>query len=304
MKKVKKTVIFTSYDCNNQCVFCIDSEKRSLPGKTTEELKREMVGARKRGATYLELIGGELTIRPDAIPLVRFAKKLGFKDIVMSTNGRVYSYPEYTRKMLAAGLTHIIFSIHGHNAATHDALTRTPGSFEQLLAGFNNFVKLGFDNIGSNTTIVKQNYKYLPEIGEFIYSLGVRNAEFIFVDPNYGGANKDFHKLVPKISDVAPYAHKCLDIGKQNNIGHWHIRYVPLCYFTDYLDQVSELEEVKRFQTEHIAPDFENYDVEGSRAAVGRVKASQCKKCRLDNMCEGIWKAYVEKYGDGELTLV
>lgn len=300
-KLIKKTVILTDYQCNNRCIFCINAEKRNLPTRTTLEIKREMLGARKRGRTYLELIGGEFTIRPDALELVSFAKNLGFKTIAMSTNGRMYSYLDFTKKMIKAGLTDIIFSIHGFNAKTHDYLTQSTGSFEQLLAGLANFRKLGFKNIGSNTTIVKHNYKVLPKIGQFIYDQKIENAEFIFVDPNYGGARVNFKELVPQISKIAPYVKKCLDIGKENRLPHWVIRYVPLCYFQDYLEQVSELGEVNKFQTEHFAPDFKNFDVESSRMTIGRIKSKRCRNCQLNSLCEGIWKEYARYFGDKEL---
>ncbi len=304
MKKIKKTVIIIGYQCNNHCKFCIDANKRELVNKSTQQIKQEMVGARKRGTTYIELIGGETTIRPDALELVGFAKQLGFKTINMATNGRMFSYPEYTQKMIKAGLTDIIFSIHGHNSKLHDSLTQSKGSFEQLKKGLANFKKLGFNKIGSNTTIVKQNYKYLPQIGQFIFDQGIRNSEFIFVDPSYGAAYDNFNQLVPKISQMAPYVKKCLEIGKRNKLPHWAIRYVPLCYFQDYLNQVSELQEVKTFETEHLAPDFENFSVEESRKIVGREKPEKCKECKLFNQCEGIWKEYLKHYGDKELKPV
>jgi MoaA/NifB/PqqE/SkfB family radical SAM enzyme len=297
---IKKTVLFTTYQCNNQCIFCINAERRNIPGKTTEEIKKEMVEARGRGSTYLELIGGEFDILPDALPLMRFAKGLGFKTIMMATNGRMFSYPDFTKKMIDAGLTDIVFSIHGHTPELHDELTQSPGSFEQLLKGLENFKKLKFKNIGSNTTIVRQNCEVLPEIGSFIFDLGIKNAEFIFVDPNHGGAKINFEKLVPKISESAPYIQKTLDIGKKTS-NHWHVRYVPLCYFKDYLAQISEIYEIKQFETEHIAPDFKNFSVEKSRALVGREKTKRCKKCKLYAQCEGIWKNYLNHYGDSEL---
>jgi MoaA/NifB/PqqE/SkfB family radical SAM enzyme len=160
-----------------------------------------MVKARERGSTYLELIGGEFNILPDALPLVRYAKSLGFKTIMMATNGRMFSYLKFTKQMIEAGLTDIVFSIHGHNARLHDRLTQSPGSFDQLMKGLANFKKMKFKNIGSNTTIVKQNYKVLPKIGSFIFNLGIRNSEFIFVDSNHGGAKTNFDGLVPKISE-------------------------------------------------------------------------------------------------------
>jgi len=280
--------------------FCIDSEKRELVNKTTQEIKNEMVEAKSRGTTYLEFIGGEVTIRPDAIELIQFARGLGFKTINMATNGRMFSYLEYAQKVIEAGLSNIIFSIHGHNSKIHDYLTQSNGSFNQLKKGLGNLKKLGFlKNIGSNTTIVKNNLEYLPQIGQFIYDQGIRNSEFIFVDPNYGGACQGFNEHVPKISKATPYIKKCLDIGKRAS--HWHIRYVPLCYFADYLNQVSELQEVATFKTEHLAPDFKNFNVEESRAEIGREKTKKCQKCKLFNQCEGIWKEYLRHYGDKEL---
>ncbi len=298
--KTHKTVIIWGYQCNNRCRFCIDSEKRDFPAKTTAEIKKEMLEARKRGATYLELIGGETTIRPDAIELVRHAKNRGFATIMMATNGRMFSYFKFAEKIIGAGLNSLVFSIHGHNAKLHDSLTRVRGSFREFLAGLENVKKLGLNNIGSNTTIVKQNYRYLPKIGKFIFDLGIRNAEFIFVDPSVGAAHLDFHGYVPKISAAAPHIQKCLDIGK-SRAHHWHIRYVPLCHFRNYLNQISELDEVKMFKSEHLAPDFRNFDVENSRRLVGRAKAKRCRKCLYDKDCEGIWKEYIRNYGDKEL---
>ena len=307
--KIKKTVIFAGYSCNNNCKFCINWDKRTIPDRSTSEIKREIAGAKARGSTYLEIIGGEPTIRKDILKLISFAREMGFDTVMMSTNGRLYSYEEFARKILRAGLNSIVFSIHGHNPKLHDSLTQSPGSYNQLRKGIENIremakeLKLKID-IGSNTCIVKQNYKYLPQIGKGIQDFGIDNAEFIFVDPNYGAAFRFFNKLVPKISEVTPYVQKCLDIGKKNKASHWHIRYVPLCYFQDYLNQVSELQEVKTFQTEHVAPDFYNPDAEKGRATIGRAKTERCRGCKLYNICEGIWKEYLKHYGDKELKPV
>ncbi len=305
--KIKKTVIIAGYACNNNCIFCIHGDKRSqVIDKTNQQIKKEISEARNRGSTYLEIIGGEASIRPDILDLIKFAKKLGFSTIMMATNGRMYSYEDFTRKVLQAGLNSLVFSIHGHNNELHDALTQAPGSFKQLKRGLKNVQKkakeLNLDiSLGANVCIVKQNYKYLPQIGDYIKKLGINNAEFIFIDPNNGAGLKFFDKLVPKISDVAPYIHKCLEIGKKNKMPHWHIRYVPLCYFQSYLDQISELQEIKSFHTEHIAPDFYNPNASEGRQNIGRIKTEKCQKCQLFNKCEGIWKEYFRRYGDAEL---
>jgi len=308
--QIKKTVIFAGYQCNNRCTFCINYDKRKILSPSYSDVKKEMISAKKRGNTYLEIIGGEPTIRPDIISLIKYAKELNFNTIMIATNGRMLSYEDFARTILKAGLNSLVFSIHGHTAKLHDSLTQVPGSFKQLNKGVKNVQKIIKElnlkiSLGTNTTIVKQNYKYLPQIGEYIRNLGLHNAEFIFVDPSYGGAYNDFDRIVPKISDIAPYVHKCLDIGKKYQIPHWHIRYVPLCYFQNYLDQISELQEIQNYSNvEHIAPDFYNPNASKNRKVIGRSKPEKCQGCRLYNQCEGIWKEYLKHYGNKELKPV
>lgn len=308
--QIKKTVIFAGYHCNNRCTFCINYDKREIHSPSFSEVKKEIVSAKKRGSAYLEIIGGEPTARADIISLIKFAKELNFNTIMIATNGRMLSYEDFARTILKAGLNSLVFSIHGHTAKLHDSLTQVPGSFEQLNKGVQNVQKIIKELnlkviLGTNTTIVKQNYKYLPQIGEYIRNLGLYNAEFIFVDPSYGGAYNDFKGIVPKISDITPYIHKCLDIGKKYKIPHWHIRYVPLCYFQNYLDNISELQEIQNFSNiEQIAPDFYNPNASENRKTIGRSKPEKCLGCKLYVQCEGIWKEYLKHYGDGELNPV
>ncbi len=299
----KKVVIFLGYECNNNCVFCINANRRNKypPKSTTQVIKEIYTACKKEKVDIIEFIGGETTIRNDFFQIISTAKKLNIPDIVIATNGRAFSDLNFTKRAINSGLSTIIFSIHGHNAKLHDSLTRDKGSFTQLMKGIRNLKKIGFSNINANTTIVKQNYKKLPQIAKLHIKLGIRNVEYIFVDPQYGGAYNDFFKLVPRISDAAPYIRKALDIGREKGYINWHIRYVPLCYFKDYLNQISELLEAKFFKSKHWAPDFKNDDVVENRKKYARKKTERCKGCRLYDICEGMWVEYLKHYGDKEL---
>jgi MoaA/NifB/PqqE/SkfB family radical SAM enzyme len=287
----------------------MEQDKRNLPVRSAYEIKKEIAAAKKRGTVYLELIGGETTIRPDFPDIVAFAKRVGFQTIMIATNGRMLSYKPIAEKLIDAGLNSVVFSIHGHRSEIHDYLTQVPGSFEQLKKGLLNLRRIikqkqiNF-HLGSNTTIVKQNYRYLPQIGKFILSHGIADSEFIFVDCNEGGAKRHFEELVPKISEAAPYIRKCLDLGKKTDVLHWDIRYVPLCYFPDHLDRISELHEIRIFNTEHIAQDFVDLDALESRRKWARKKTLRCDGCALYNNCEGIWIEYLRHFGDTELSPV
>ncbi len=294
--KTKKTVVFMGYTCNNKCIFCCNEDKREkVLDKPTLEIKEDILRAKKHGSRYLELIGGEPTIRRDIFEIVSFAKKFGFETIMFATNGRMFSNKEFAKKIIDEGVNHVVFSIHGHNPELHDRLTQVPGSFQQLIQGIKNLQNIGFKNIGSNTTIVKQNYKDLLEIGKFIYGLGIDNSEFIFVDPTHGGPKKRFFELVPTYEEVSTYVDKILEFGNERKISHWHIRYYPLCFVGEkYHHRISELHEVKKFHTEHLAPDFVNRYAEENRRKIGRTKIGKCGTCKYDEICEGYWKTYVK----------
>jgi len=301
--KTKRTVLFMGYTCNNCCSFCCNLERKNfVKDESTSEIKNKILNAKKEGSDYLELIGGEPTIRNDILSLVKFAKKLEFNTIMFATNGRMFSYKDFAEKIIEAGVNHLVFSIHGHNTEIHDKLTQVPGSFNQLLKGLENLKKIGFTNIGSNTTIVKQNYKYLEEIGKFIYGQGIRNGEFIFVDPMRGGPKENFDEIVPTYSEVSHYIDKLLAFGKEKQIPHWHIRYYIPCFIdSKYHDMISEINEKKNFKTEHLAPDFSNKNVEKSRSIVGRTKIKECEMCKYSDVCEGPWKEYIKRRGSEEI---
>jgi len=131
--------------------------------------------------------------------------------------------------------------------------------------------------------------------------LGLRGVEIIFVDPTCGGAHRRFEELVPRISEASPAMRECLEVGRRAGVRDWYVRYVPLCHFRDYEDQVSETKERRVFHTVHLAPDFKNLDVSASRAVEGREKPLACEGCRMHGECEGIWKEYLRRYGSGEL---
>lgn len=301
-----KIDLMLTYECNNSCIFCYAAEKRGkLKALTIAEAKAKMHEALERGSTIIDFNGGEPTIFDGIISLVAYAKKLGFKQIAVTTNGQMFSYFDFTKKMIEAGLNHAVISIHGHNADLHDMHTMVKGSFERLTKGINNLRNLKHDfYICSNTVITKFNYKYLPEIAKNnIVNLKLNALEFIFPHPR-GNAWKHFDIIVPTLREIAPYISPTIEIGKEHKIDHIYFRYLPLCYMFQYQNYSSELVEKSFMKEQHVGPEFEDLCVEEGRVNFGKIKGHQCKACKYDKVCEGIWKEYAEKRGTDELTPV
>lgn len=300
--KINKSVIFTGYACNAKCVFCIDLNKRQV-NASTKTLFENIIQAKKNGTNYLEIIWWEITIRRDFFMLLAFAKKVWFETIMFVTNGIKFADKDFCKKVLDMNIVdHLVFSIHSNRPELHDELVAHRWAHQKLMQWIANLRELGFDRIGVNNTIINQNYELLPEFVEFLHENNLNNVETIFADPNQGGVNNEFDRLMPRITNVAPFAREA--IKRANAYGMtFRIRYVPLCHFTEYIDtdNISEVMDVRTFKTSHIAPDFQNYDVAQGRKDVWRIKPPKCLSCKHYTLCEWIWTTYYEKLWDDEL---
>lgn len=301
----KKTVIFTWYACDNICRFCIDLNKRNI-NRTTKEVLKDILIAKKQWTEILEIIGWEVTIRKDFFTIMQCIKSLNFAYVYLVTNWNKLSNKDFAKKFYDMNvLDSIVFSIHWSTPELHDMLTAVPWSYKKLLQWIKNWQDLWFDNskIWTNTAIEKWNFKDLLNLGKLIKEVKcLWSSEFIFADPNQWGVNNEFEMLMPKISEAAPYMRELLDWGNTNGM-IYRVRYVPLCYFEEYIDNnISEIKEIEIYSNViHSAPDFYNGNVVEGRKNTGRIKTKKCEWCKLFNKCEGIWRTYYEKLWDEEL---
>ena len=106
----------------------MEPRKRTAHAYSFDELKKMSVKFEA-----VDFSHGEPTTSPELEKYVSMARSAGFKRIGITTNGRMLSVPGCAEKLARAGMDKFGISIHGHNSRTHDALTRTPGSFEQSI---------------------------------------------------------------------------------------------------------------------------------------------------------------------------
>jgi MoaA/NifB/PqqE/SkfB family radical SAM enzyme len=293
----KRVDIKTGFSCNNNCLFCVQAHKKHLGDRTTGEIKKDIKEARKT-CEDIVFTGGEVTIRKDILELVSYAKKLGYKTIQIQTNARMLSYLDFCKKLIRAGANEFSPAIHGPNAKIHDSLTRAHGSFEQTVKGIKNLKSLN-QKVITNTVVVKQNYKKLPEIAKLLVKLDVDQFQFAFVHP-IGNAMKYCNDVVPKMSRAAPYIKKGLQVGIGAGVKVM-AEAMPYCMMKGYEHYVSE-----NFipETEIIDFDYCIEDYKKARILQGKTKFRQCLKCRYNGICEGPWKEYPEKFGNKEFKAV
>ncbi|MGC8728698.1 MAG: radical SAM protein [Elusimicrobiales bacterium] len=295
----KKIDIKITFNCNNKCDFCAQGAKRTfIERKTKSEVIKALKDGIKSQANSVVFTGGEPTLHPDLIELIKEAKRLKYEYIQLQTNGRTLSDMSFLKKIKSAGANEISPALHGSKPEIHDKLTNADNSFNQTIKGIINSKKLGL-YVLTNTVITSLNYKDLPQIAKLLTYLKVDQFQFAFVHI-IGTAWEKREWIVPKKSKVMPYLKKALDIGISKGI-KCYTEAIPYCFMKGYEECVAE----------KIIPDGPVVDAEvfvenygEYRRNEGKLKHKKCKKCVYFKICEGPWREYPEIFGWDEFKPV
>jgi len=289
---MQRVDIKIGFQCNNRCKFCVQGSKRDkLPAKSKKEVEKSLKQAYNKGKREAVFTGGEPTLHPYFLDLVKFAKKIGFKEIQIQTNGRMFAYNNFCLKTIKAGATQFSPAVHGHNPEIHDFLTNSKGSFEQTIQGIKNLKKLN-QYILTNTVITSTNASYLPEIAKLLVKLGVNQYQFAFIHIS-GRAEENKDWIVPQKSKIIKYIKKGLDIGIKAN-KKVMTEAIPYCLMKGYEDYIAEkvIPPSVVYDAGFVVEDYHKY-----RRDKGKAKGPDCSKCKYNKICEGPWKEYPEIFG-------
>ncbi|MGM5484218.1 MAG: radical SAM protein, partial [Nanobdellota archaeon] len=221
------------------------------------------------------LSGAEITVRKDLFYLLENIKKRNnHAQVFLPSNGRMFYYKNYVKKLKDLGIhdLKVTVSILGNNAETHESVTLVKNSFKQSYEGIKNLLRY-LDNVNINVTILKKNYKELPNICKTFLPMGIRSIQLAIVEPN-GKAAKNFKGMIPKISELRPYILKSLKVGE----GKVKTKNIPPCVLGIYKD-------LRYFETQsHL-----------------KEKPSKCNLCEYCDECSGFWREYFRIYGEDEI---
>lgn len=291
--------IKVGFYCNNQCTFCVQGRKRDfLPAKDVGEIRSSLREAWEQGKREVVLTGGEPTMHPQFLEIVNIAHQLGFDEIQIQTNGRMFAYMDFCIKTVKAGATQFSPALHAPAASVHDELTGAPGSFKQVMQGIKNLKRLN-QYILTNTVVTSANYRLFPQLAELFVELGVRQFQFAFVHI-LGTAKDNQDWLVPRKSACLPFIKKGLDIGRQAGL-RVTTEAIPFCLMSGYEDCIAEriMPETRIYDAGYVIEDYTQY-----RRSSGKAKRKECAKCKFDSICEGPWHEYPQLFGWDEFVPV
>lgn len=282
------------YSCNSNCIICC-TPFRSKDEVSTEEAKKVILEAGKRGVVKLIFSGGEPTIRNDFLELLSYACKNGIKDIEVQTNGRMFYYKEFAKKVSEIERSNVnlrfIIPLFSHDPEIHDFITGVNGSFEQTIEGIRNLLSFNQDVFGK-IVITKFNYRDIENTVKLMISLGLGMIVIIFICIS-GKVKKNPEKMVPRYKDIVNHLKKALktieDNGRKSIVSG-----VPMCLMGKYRKYILESHYDK------IVFKFPKAGISEIDDGMKYVKPKKCENCKLYSQCS-VRKDYLNLYGDGEL---
>ena len=150
-----------TYACNLSCVHCLSSSGRRDPRElSTEQCKSIIDELQKMQVFYVNIGGGEPTVRSDFWELVDYATahQVGVK---FSTNG-VKIDKKVAARLAASDYVDVQISIDGATAEVNDAV-RGPGSFDMAVRALENLREAGFTDAKISVVVTRHNVSQLDE---------------------------------------------------------------------------------------------------------------------------------------------
>ncbi|MCO4761010.1 MAG: radical SAM protein [Myxococcales bacterium] len=273
--------------CNQRCTFCLDSMNQDGTMIDTDSLKAYIALGRKMGRERLILSGGEASVHPDYIELIRYGREVGYEWIQTITNGMMFSYKKFARKCADAGLNEATVSMHGHTAYLQDRLTGTPGAFVTGVKGMQNLIATGKVVVNVDVVINKQNYKHLPEIIEYYYNLSIREFDLLHIIPFGRGFDEHRHSLFFDLNDAVPYFRRAFEWANKPGVYLWTNR-LPVPYLEDFERLIQDPHKLT-YEFDGGRHNFESFLKRGLKPDCW---GERCDYCFLDGPCRSTMFPY------------
>jgi len=167
--------------CNESCIHCYaESSPERSESLSFDDIRAGLNQARGLGRAFVQFTGGDPLIHPQLVDAVAHAHSLDFAGIEIYTNGILLS--DKLLEKLQPFSPNIAFSLYSHDAATHDAITALPGSFQRTTDAIRRAKAAGF-GVRIGVILMQENAGQAVETRDYIINrLEIDEADIRF-DP-------------------------------------------------------------------------------------------------------------------------
>lgn len=285
MKRIISPYLYAGFHCNNNCIFCSESDEYflSLKYKSLVEIKKDLREIRKK-FEFVSIMGREPSIRPDILEIIKYAKNLNFTQLGITSNGRMFSIPSFTMSVLNEGVNQIGISLAGSCANVHDKQTQVHGSFNQTISGIKNILKLKNPETSLlvNLPMDKLNYLDLKAQLILLTTLGVKEINILNISPL--SLRSRSKKIIVPMTVLAKHVYSTLikeGLLRRKDLKILLIEFPPCCLPSE--------------ARKYFFPCLEKNN--------NKIRIPLCQNCPFSNNCDGILDSYISLFGDSEFRL-
>jgi radical SAM protein with 4Fe4S-binding SPASM domain len=160
------------------------------------------------GTPIVQLSGGEPLYHPGLVEIIEYTTKAGlvaclYTSGITTVDGNLAPVPKRLVKSLKlAGLRKVVVSLQGATSSVHEAINRTPGTFERTLESVRRFKELGLW-VGVHFVPMRPNWKDVVSLAEMCAHLQVDELAILrFVPQGRGSANQSHLGLFEEFSEL------------------------------------------------------------------------------------------------------
>lgn len=295
---MKVIEIAMGFTCNARCAFCFVPPSVRDNSFTSEDIVSILNEGIENGSETVYFGGGEPTIRRDLLPLVRYAKKAGYRTVNLKTNGMIFCYPDHAKRAIDAGATSYTIPIWGL-PEIHDGYARVSGAFERTEMAIKNLVDLGGD-VELDLLATRTNMQHLAALVTRFSAVGVKRFSVWYLSLfGMEEAGADMAGDLPRYTEALPHLKAVFDAGAAAGLEQIKTSHVPPCLMADMPDNWHTIVDMDLL----IVTPGNSFRGEESPFECG-VKVAACEGCRLWDECLGIREDYLRVHGDSEFKAV
>jgi radical SAM protein with 4Fe4S-binding SPASM domain len=285
-------VVFSSFECTNNCIFCAPAYDRSKnPADLDEEVFNFILQCARNGTRTLFFTGaGEPTLNPSLPEYVRFARAEGIEHFFMFTNGHGIT-EELVASLKDAGMENFWVSLHGLGA-THDRIVRRKGSFVEAYRALKIIDEAEPQRLNVNTCLNGFNLPEIEKLMDQVLKCSRTTAHCLCL-PEWDGNAYVYRDKMCRLADVkerlARISVEQYPITILDNIPHCVAPHLP------HIGNVRNDVRIKRRDSDAMVSNADN---------MGHNRTPHfCiqRKCPHIDLCVGVDSRYLEEYGEDEI---
>jgi sulfatase maturation enzyme AslB (radical SAM superfamily) len=276
--------------CNVDCAYCCAGDD-GLRFESEESLRGLVDALRARGFPGIGFMGGEPTVHPGLLGLLRYAKSVGFSSEVLVTNGVRLCDRDFAAAIVEAGVDVVIMSLDTFDAGVQERLLGGPAVFAKIRAGLDNVLSLPGVDVVLAAVVTALNADLLPAYMEEVAALQRRFGKRIGVllhalqkPAKDGPAQQVLHMPLPEAARRVGLA-----LARAREVGVTALAFsIPPCLMEGHEQNVVEL-----YTSEWDIDLSTGAIVQSQRRGVATWWAA-CGTCRHVGHCPGVLTQYAD----------